>query len=292
MSTFKHQVCVLITGLCLFSTSQVLANKTNICDEALKTSVAKKKLEQGFFQLSSGWPLFYKNFQVANSKGQIVISNGLVYDLNNYANFIKALNKMGYSVLVYAHRSQPENLEKAKELGLEAQDYSYHDLSSDLGELLDGLKIKKKIHLLGLSFGSSVAAHYAYENPERVASLTFMAPLISISQTYLSMIKARREMCRWNPMACIFVEGDEISDRMMLSVEDFNLRNYEFQVPVSLYMAELEDRLLKNQQQEYVDKYLLPQGGKYFLIKESYHAIPGSAPDRSAQLLVKQLSEL
>jgi 3-oxoadipate enol-lactonase len=52
-----------------------------------------------------------------------------------------------------------------------ATGYRVGDFVDDLGELLDELRIRHPVHLVGNSFGGTIAFSYAVQRPERVASI-------------------------------------------------------------------------------------------------------------------------
>ncbi len=59
-------------------------------------------------------------------------------------------------------------------------DYPEKVYDQQLMDLLDALKIKKPIHLMGLSFGGPVTSYFTAQHPERVKSLTLVDPAIGL----------------------------------------------------------------------------------------------------------------
>lgn len=288
MDLLKKNLYLLAIALLLLPYAFVHAQKPKSCSEILKSQKKISKAE-GFAQLEAGWPIFYRHFKVPRAKGTLVIANGLVFELSNYDDFIKQMNAQGYNVLVYAHRSQHESLEKAIELGLKARYYSTDDLAEDLNELLDILKIKKNIHIAGLSFGASVAAQFAYSYPEKVKSLNLLAPLIYLDATYTMIVESRMNLCAFNPLACLFMTNDPDYDHLTLSAKNYNLMNYEFSVPVNLFQAGEEAGELRAQQDKYIDEVLIPSGGQHILMDKASHSLVVSQPDQLAKHLEKLL---
>jgi pimeloyl-ACP methyl ester carboxylesterase len=60
--------------------------------------------------------------------------------------------------------------------------------STQLGELLDSLKVTAPVDLMGLSFGGAITAHYVATHPERVRTWTLVDPVAS-SRTLPAILK-------------------------------------------------------------------------------------------------------
>ncbi|MCH8844988.1 MAG: alpha/beta fold hydrolase [SAR324 cluster bacterium] len=48
-----------------------------------------------------------------------------------------------------------------------------------LGDLLDGLQVRGRPHLVATSFGGAIAAHFVAQNPRRAGSLVLVAPMVN-----------------------------------------------------------------------------------------------------------------
>lgn len=60
-------------------------------------------------------------------------------------------------------------------------DYDGALYDTQLGELLDSLRITGPVYLVGLSFGGFVTAHFTASHPERVRTLTLVDPMAELS---------------------------------------------------------------------------------------------------------------
>lgn len=248
--------------------------------------IMKINYQDGYFMNSSGYPIYFKDYRTPKAKGQVVIANGLHYELPNFNEIVQELLKNGYNVLTYAHRAQHESLEAAKEKGLRFKGLTTEDLAQDLLELLAHRKINKKINLVGLSFGSSVAAVFADQHPERVNTLTFWAPLVQLATVYTMMRDLQEAFSIFNPFGFGVKKYDEPTEAMVDSTKNFDLNKFEFQVPTSLVLAGKDERFLLQQQQKYWSSTLKPQGGRMKMFTNDHHGLPASNPAGVAKYLM------
>lgn len=265
--------------------------RASTCEENINPG-AQARVQQGYVSQRNGLPLFYRLKKVPRSKGLVVIANGLRYDLANYDSFIAKLNQRGYSVLLYAHRAQHESEAEAARLNLPIENFSFADLSEDLNDLLVSLKIRKSIHLLGLSYGASVAAQFAATYPDRVKTLHLMAPLVRLSTIYNMWRDSERVLAQLNPFLWwLSVGKDQESnyEKMVTAVQDFDLGVYRFAMPTTLWLAGEEQRFLKEQQDTYWQNVLQKQGGHMIELTGAHHGLPASAPEDLANQLVEKL---
>lgn len=295
------KICLASLLVCIFSLTAFAVDVEKPIEPSLAcdTQLAPKKpklpgkITKGFIETREGFPIYYQLSVTRKklSRGLVVIANGLEYDLENYDGLVAGLNRSGYDVLVYAHRAQHQSLEEAKARQINIGEFNVASLSHDLEDLLEGLKIEKAFHLTSLSYGSAAAAEYAKNHPERVKTLSFMAPLISIPVLYSSY----REMQSLFPIFSLlnpFAESmTSPYERMQSAVTDFNLNNYKFEVPTALFLAEKEQVFLQQQQVKYWERTLEPQGGRMHKIEGSNHSIPTSALVAFAQVFMPFILE-
>lgn len=273
--------------VCVFSVSAFAAEDQNpvenevACEAQLSPAKIKHpgKLTKGFVDSREGFPLYFQLAETRKkvNRGLIVIANGLEYNLDNFDGLVYGLNRSGYDVLVYAHRAQHQSLEEATRRQIIIGAFKVANLSNDLEDLLEGLKITRKFHLSSISFGAATAAEFAKSHPERLSSVSFMAPLISVPVIYSSY----REMQSMFPLFNMFNPFAENLtspyERMQSAVIDFDLNKYKFEVPTALFLAEKEQVLLREQQSKYWERTLQRQGGIMHRIEGSNHSIPTSA---------------
>lgn len=149
-----------------------------------------------------------------------VLLNGLVYEMNRWDNVANLLAAEGHTVIRYAYSAQPANLRRLAagdeprffQKGLDPE-----KMASELYMLLDAYGVQKPVHVVGLSYGASVAVAFAERFPSRVADTTFVSPLVVPTDTYdstgdglrtwLSAIRFwENSPCQiygmWNPWLC------------------------------------------------------------------------------------------
>lgn len=140
--------------------------------------------------LSNGQELVV-NFERRADKSQtgevFVLLNGLVYELNRWNNVADLLLEQGHTVIRYSYAAQPANLRRLKageEPRFFATGLDPDRMSQELTLVLEALGVQKKIHLVGLSYGASVAAAFAERHPELVEDIIFVSPLVVPTDTY------------------------------------------------------------------------------------------------------------
>ena len=136
----------------------------------LKNPIKIIKPEYGKFAELKNGNIFYQEFASDNPTGQIVI---LVHGFSTpsivWKGIIPYLTDAGYDVIAYDHYGR----------GFSARpkvDYTKDFYISTLLELIDNLKIEKKVHLIGYSMGGPIVGYFANENPNKVESVNFIAP--------------------------------------------------------------------------------------------------------------------
>jgi pimeloyl-ACP methyl ester carboxylesterase len=113
-------------------------------------------------------------------KKTFVLLNGLIYDIRRWNALSQALINEGHTVIRYAYSPQPESLRlnDEKNLAFLTKGLTLKNLSDEVEAVLKALNIEERVQLVGLSFGSTVAAEYASQYPDRIDSLIFLSPLI------------------------------------------------------------------------------------------------------------------
>jgi 3-oxoadipate enol-lactonase len=99
----------------------------------------------------------------------VVFIHGVVIDsmASFYLTLAPAMSAAGIAAIAYdlrghGHSEQP------------AAGYRVSDFVADLAALLDALQVVEPVHLVGNSFGATVAFSYAFEHPEHVASVVMI----------------------------------------------------------------------------------------------------------------------
>jgi non-heme chloroperoxidase len=104
----------------------------------------------------------------------IVFIHGIGGDYRMWDNQIASLS-VGYRAISYSRRSSYPNKSEGDIHGTNAETNS-----DDLLELFDELDLSSA-HIVGHSYGGSIAAYFAYKHPEKVRSLVLIEPaLISV----------------------------------------------------------------------------------------------------------------
>lgn len=96
----------------------------------------------------------------------VVLMHGLLIDslYSYYFTFGPAFTAAGLDVIMYDLRGHGRSARPST-------GYRLADFSDDLDGLLDGLRVRTPVHLVGNSFGGTIAFGYAERRPERVASV-------------------------------------------------------------------------------------------------------------------------
>jgi pimeloyl-ACP methyl ester carboxylesterase len=128
------------------------------------------------------------NYIEKGSGEAVVFIHGAVSDLRTWLDQIEAFSE-NYRAISYSRRYYEPN-EKASETA----EYSRELHTTDLIEFLKRLGLEKA-HLVGHSYGASVALMAALKNPELVASLTLGEPSpfsTLLSETELSLLNEQK----------------------------------------------------------------------------------------------------
>ena len=117
--------------------------------------------EDGFFMGKNEIKIFYRSFEVDNSKSVIVISHGFCESSDKYREFIKLLNKNNYSVYIMEHRGHG----RSGRLGIDnsqrnVENFNYY--VEDLKTFLDSIVVpnlnNRKLYLYAHSMGGAIGA--------------------------------------------------------------------------------------------------------------------------------------
>ncbi len=153
---------VIITPLTLYATADV---ETKDLDDAARTQAGGSyvKLPEGVTHYELTGP----------EDGQVVVLiHGATIPMYLWDAQVEALTKAGYRVLRYdmygrGYSDRPDG------------DYSQAFFRKQLLDLLDALKIKQPVDLLGVSMGGALAVDFTASYPDRVKDLVLISPMIN-----------------------------------------------------------------------------------------------------------------
>lgn len=307
--TLSWKICKqsLIAFTMLVASMQVAIANDSSCLNFLKNHPSFKSLK--IVNLNNGSKIISKLTPPQNNKLYVFV-NGLVYPMERWKPLSDELIKNGNGVLHYEFSNQANTLliqESVKFKSLKAQ-------AQELHELIQLYKTENvQVHVVGLSYGASIATEFAKLYPKELASLSLMSPIVVSTETYNalgSFTKNTLEMYKfWGESAyetayeatyrSYFRNNVKQSpyDGVPLSkyqdslfelgkaVRNFNLKNEISNikgVPVHLMLAELEEAAAKADILSVADKLKSMPQSKFTVIKGAHHAIPDTAPIEGA----------
>lgn len=132
-------------------------------DAAFRTTVNTGN----FVKLSAGYT--YYEFGNTNADTLLVMVHGFsvpsyIWDSTYYAALKRGYGALRYDVYGRGYSDNPDVV------------YDVALYTSQLKELLDALKITKKINLIGLSYGGRTISAFAFQYPERIQNLIYVDP--------------------------------------------------------------------------------------------------------------------
>lgn len=302
---------------------------------AAKTSQQKNPAYAGFVTLPDGIQRYVDFVPAKGDKPVIILSNGLVYELSRWDVLRKELIAQGYGVVNYYMRGQFKTLRQ------EAQDkgtplffktgLTVNNLGEEINGIIDQLKIKDKVVIVGLSYGASAAAEFVKLHPEKVKATFFMAPLVVPLDRYNPQgqwLYANLEFIKlwWGPFmgptfydyaynatyrsyfnVSIIPEGipEELKDmeglykeaifHLVRATRDFDLRSYDLNTTetnsVHFLLANEEVSQAFEDQLAAFEKIAPKARGSLIWLTEAAHAIPDAQPKQAAELIVKLLNK-
>ena len=123
--------------------------------------------------------------QVENSEKAIILAHGMTVDKDDEGIFVRAepkLNKLGFTTLRFDFRAHGESQ------GNSIEDFTISGELNDLEAVVAFLE-DKGIRLLGLagaSFGGSISALYAGDNPDKIKALFLANPDLDYQKAFLN----------------------------------------------------------------------------------------------------------
>lgn len=260
-----------------------------------------------------------------NIKSTVLAFNGLIHPLASWQPMLERLREQGHRVLLFAYSSQPESFthfENPLERLERAGELSRQDFALEAEAVLKQAGVKNRVNVLGLSYGAFIAKDFVELFPERVKTLTFMAPgtrptqalsenlLIQSGQSYFEMGRYNPwidfqyrswlnsvvpQMLADSPMVPEGVNREAFIEGVLKQVTAVRyvdlpeeVKKLSKNIPVSVILAGKEEpKLLKDQIRLWE---ALPNKKELMVLPEAAHAIPASQPERSSQILNTILS--
>lgn len=288
------------------------------------TNTAQAQTKQ-FVKLSDGVERYVEFTPPKGNRPWIVFTNGLVYEIDRWQALDTELRKQGYGIVHYYFRGQDLTLrrevETAKTPSFFQKGLAPQDFVQELKEIVQSLKIRRKIILVGLSYGSHVAANFAQTYPQAVEKLVLMAPLVVPLERYQPMgmwldwnLASVRMMWgsffyefAYRQIYSAYLNSRASGDRIPTSLQDmpneyrtslfhlvrvardFDLRNYSFPKlgpnSVHFLLAQEEFPQALTDQNVSYDRVDKNAQGSLFWLPESQHAIPDVQPALAAKIL-------
>ncbi len=159
---------IVLISLCVSCTTKNTSNDFVDLETVVKDDEFRSAIKRGSFaKLSAGYT--YYEFENQDADTLIVMVHGFsvpsyIWDSTYYA----ALDR-GYGALRYDTygRGFSDNPDVVYDVAL---------YSSQLRELLNELKVDKKINLMGLSYGGRIISAFAFQYPHRIKNLIYVDP--------------------------------------------------------------------------------------------------------------------
>ena len=136
---------------------------------------------------SFGQTLYIKTFGNAKDKPLIFLHGGPGYNCANFeGTTAKKLAENGFYVIVYDRRGEGRSLDKNAQ-------FTFQETFNDLNTIYSNYHLSKAT-LLGHSFGGVIATLFAEKYPEKVNSILLLGALVSLPETFKTIIKSCRSI--------------------------------------------------------------------------------------------------
>lgn len=154
----------------------------------LFSNFANAATHKAYLKLADGVSRYVEYTPPLGNKPTIILVNGLVYELARWQPYSQPLIDSGFGVLNYYFRGQHLTLKKESQGGQVPAFFStgleVADFANELSSLVKELKLDGPFIVVGLSYGASIAAEFAKENPRQILQLILMAPLVQSLSNY------------------------------------------------------------------------------------------------------------
>jgi pimeloyl-ACP methyl ester carboxylesterase len=290
-----------------------------------RSALAQSKIHKGFVKLADGVERYVEYSAPQGNKPWIVMTNGLVYELERWGSMDEELRRQGFGLVHYYFRGQDWTLnnevDQFGEPSFFQTGFELKDFALEIKQILEQLKIKDRVIVVGLSYGAHAAATFAEQYPEKVEELIFLAPLVVPLERYqpqgawldwnLAWVKAL-----WGPYFYEYayrqiygsyletrVSPDRVPEHLsdipeiykeslfhlVRVTRDFDLKDYKFETlkknSVFFMVAQEDTPLAFNDQIAAFDGVDENSQGAMIWLPDSSHAIPDSEPQKAARYL-------
>lgn len=126
-----------------------------------------------YIAVSKSLSLFVKHEPAAAGKSTIVILNGLTHTTENWNPFLKVFNRNGHGLVQIDLAGQGKTLAKH---GAVYQAIRHEDQALYVYRIIQKLKLRTPVVVLGLSYGGGIATSFAKTYPQLISKLILLAP--------------------------------------------------------------------------------------------------------------------
>lgn len=126
----------------------------------------------------------YQYLPAKNSKGTVLLLNGLMIRMKDWRSYSQKLRAEGYSVLQVAYSGQPESIAKNSRPRFD-EPISGEMLAEEISTVIEKVNIDPPLHIQAYSYGSFPGLEYAKRHPDKVASLTLLNPMAKSLGKYI-----------------------------------------------------------------------------------------------------------
>lgn len=164
--------------------------------------------KEGFFKGQKDKEIYFKKYEIVNSKAAIVISHGFCESTEKYTELIKIFNDNNYSVYILDHRGhgKSEKLGKYKnQINVEKFEYYVEDLKSFIDKEVLSNNENKKLYLFAHSMGGAIGSLFLEKYNNYFYKAILSSPMMTIETgkygNIVSEIVAN--------LSCLLGKGDE-----------------------------------------------------------------------------------
>ena len=228
-----------------------------------KSEKSNVSYEDGFFMGKNDIKIYYKSYEVDDSKSVIVISHGFCESSEKYREFIKTLNKNNYAVYIIDHRGHGQS----GRLGIDNSQINVEDFNyyvEDLKTFLDSIVMpdlnNRNLYLYAHSMGGAIGTLFLEKYNQYFKKAILNCPMMKIDTGKYPYIVAKilaKTMCMIR-MGNRYLPGQSAFNGKpdLISSATSSQKRYD-----SYFNKQLEH------------KYLQTSGGSFNWIKQAFKGI-------------------